>query len=582
VKRHRVAALLSIAGVAGAIAAGVWLTRRDTPVSAPAFPAEAVQIQPLTFTGNASLGALSPDGKFVAYLRREGRDDADLSVWVRQLTTQSDVQIVPIVPGRQFVGLVVTPDGSYVDFVAQQGRMTRPDLWRVPFLGGTPRRIVTGVWSATGWAPDGRHMAFIRTKADGIEDMVVVADADGANERVLATRRNPRRFNNTFSTGIHIDRPSWSRDGRSLMVLGFTRLPERLDRAAELVIIDVATGAETRTVPLEKISLSDAAWLDDRHALVNGTRPGSAAALYRADLASGALEPVTHDLTELVGVSPTADHRAVVTTRVDRLSGIWVGDGAGGAMTEIVPEGPARARAAVFDRAGGLVYEAATTSGRGVFAIGPGQRAPALVVDDAESPKVTSDGKTIVFIRRGDKSGLHRVNADGSGLAVLVEGPAGNTVILPGDRTVLYSSTRTGIQSLWSVPLSGGPGREILHRFVAARPLRLSPDGRQLTFAAGVVDGRAVDVVCDLPDCTNPRDSAVRSGTWTPDGRGIAFIDNTEKNIWVQPIDGGAPYPLTKFTDKGVQDFAWSPDGKRLAVTRRTAQADIVLIKGIR
>ena len=75
----------------------------------------------------------------------------------------------------------------------------------------------------------------------------------------------------------------------------------------------------------------------------------------------------------------------------------------------------------------------------------------------------------------------------------------------------------------------------------------------------------------------------MRAGKWTPDGRGIAFSDNTDpKNIWVQPNDGGAPHPLTTFTEKTIIDFAWSPDGKRLGVTRGTRLVDIVLIKGIR
>ena len=56
----------------------------------------------------------------------------------------------------------------------------------------------------------------------------------------------------------------------------------------------------------------------------------------------------------------------------------------------------------------------------------------------------------------------------------------------------------------------------------------------------------------------------------------------TQKNIWVQPIDGGAPHSLTKFTDKTINDFAWSPDDKRLAITRGASLADLVLIKGIR
>ena len=91
----------------------------------PSTPAasRALTIEPLTFTGNARDGALSPDGRFVAYVHLDG---AEASVWVRQLATQSDVQIVPPVAGRRFVGLSVTPDGNYVDFVVSGPR----DLWR--------------------------------------------------------------------------------------------------------------------------------------------------------------------------------------------------------------------------------------------------------------------------------------------------------------------------------------------------------------------------------------------------------------------------------------------------------------------
>ncbi len=115
-----------------------------------------------------------------------------------------------------------------------------------------------------------------------------------------------------------------------------------------------------------------------------------------------------------------------------------------------------------------------------------------------------------VFRRGGDKPGLYRVNADGSGLAILVEGSAADALILSDDRTVLYLSNRSGPQTLWSVPLSGGPPREILHRtlYSGNGALSESPDGQRLKLLGGPVDGRPAVLVCDLPDCTNPRDFA--------------------------------------------------------------------------
>jgi Tol biopolymer transport system component len=207
-------------------------------------------------------------------------------------------------------------------------------------------------------------------------------------------------------------------------------------------------------------------------------------------------------------------------------------------------------------------------------------------VDNATSPAVTRDGKTVIFRRGGDMPGLYRANIDGSGLTKFVEGSGRgeNAVILSDDRTVVYwEFAANGTPGLWSVPLFGGPSRQILKQFVSNTPFKVSPDGRVLRFRGGVVNGRAVSMLCDLPDCTNLRATDMPEGQWTPDGRGIAYVDNMDrKNIWVQPIAGGAPHPLTKFTEKDITSFAWSPDGKRLAITRGTLLSDIVLIKGIR
>ena len=50
----------------------------------------ALQIQPLTFTGDAPFGAISPDSRFVAYVRAT-------TVRVRQILTDSDVEILLLI-----------------------------------------------------------------------------------------------------------------------------------------------------------------------------------------------------------------------------------------------------------------------------------------------------------------------------------------------------------------------------------------------------------------------------------------------------------------------------------------------------
>ena len=53
-------------------------------------------------------------------------------------------------------------------------------------------------------------------------------------------------------------------------------------------------------------------------------------------------------------------------------------------------------------------------------------------------------------------------------------------------------------------------------------------------------------------------------------------------NILAQPIDGRAPTPLTRYTDRRIVDFSVSPDGRRMAITRGEQLSDVVLIKGLK
>src|SRR4030095_2952636 len=76
-----------------------------------------------------------------------------------------------------------------------------------------------------------------------------------------------------------------------------------------------------------------------------------------------------------------------------------------------------------------------------------------------------------------------------------------------------------------------------------------------------------------------PRSMQPIALTWMPDGRSIAYLDNTSGilNVWSQPIDGGAAKQLTNFKSEFVTSFAVSRDGT-IAAYRWSATRDIVLI----
>jgi Tol biopolymer transport system component len=71
---------------------------------------------------------------------------------------------------------------------------------------------------------------------------------------------------------------------------------------------------------------------------------------------------------------------------------------------------------------------------------------------------------------------------------------------------------------------------------------------------------------------------------WLPDGRALAYVSTRGgvSNIWLQPIDGGAPTQLTDFKTDVMFSFDWSRDGKQLALSRGTEQRDVVLMTEIK
>src|SRR5438128_2317416 len=315
-RRHRrglaAAAAVLVLVVAGA---AYFATRRRPPPIADA-PAslQDLEVVQLTTSGNAERPAISPDGKFVAYIQRDGNAT---SLWVRQTATGSNVQIVPPQPNATLWAATVTPDGGFVDFVRQEAAQP-PALWRVPFLGGTPKRLIDGVYSAMGWSPDGQRLAFVRISER--TTALVVADRDGGHERTVATRRLPAAFNGVYHPSRSSNRPAWSADGRVIAVMGHT------DNAAyRVVLVDVASGAE-RLVPIPGDFPDAVAWLNAASFVLNPIATGGTLRqLWRLSYPGGQASRLTNDLSSYLDVSVTGDAGSLVTARSEARMSIWIG-----------------------------------------------------------------------------------------------------------------------------------------------------------------------------------------------------------------------------------------------------------------
>jgi WD40-like Beta Propeller Repeat len=145
----------------------------------PAMDIQQMTIHRITQDGNAETAAISPDGKLVAYTRR---DKDRLSLVVKQLATGGEVTVA-----REYRYISFPQfrrDDGYVYFVGQQDRDVA--LYAVPALGGFPRRLITGLVGGTfDFSDDGSQVAFSLIQPRTNSEDVMVANADGSNPRLV-------------------------------------------------------------------------------------------------------------------------------------------------------------------------------------------------------------------------------------------------------------------------------------------------------------------------------------------------------------------------------------------------------------
>ncbi|MEK6283714.1 MAG: protein kinase [Acidobacteriota bacterium] len=150
------------------------------------------KITRLTSTGKVGSATISPDGKYVAYTALD--EQGQISLWVKHVATSGNVQVVqPTVSDINFGQITFSPDGNHIYYLMAERGRARGNLYQVPVLGGTTKRVLENVSRIT-FSPDGKRFAFHRRYISEAEDAVIIVNADATGEQKLATRKHPDFF----------------------------------------------------------------------------------------------------------------------------------------------------------------------------------------------------------------------------------------------------------------------------------------------------------------------------------------------------------------------------------------------------
>lgn len=575
--------------LAVAVAAGFFLfKRRDEAPSDFAALSPLMRTTQLTNTGQVLRAAVSPDGKYVAYIQNTRGLE---SLWVRQVEIAGGIEVIEP-SASHFVGVTFSPDSNSIFYVKYGQDLATCGLYQVPVLGGAARKILTEIDSQISFAPDKRQFAFLQNDLSRKEAHLIVANLDDANQRHLAVHPDVHWMDDGA--------PAWSPDGKIIILTARVETSKGAGPRAALIEVRVADGKQTILNTHQWDAIQAIEWLADGTGLIVAARDNTsllAHQLWQVDYPGGEARALTKDLNSYSSAGVTADMKSLVTILHRRIANLW-----------IVPSDRAREAVQIHSgnskdlgwtlgvewlRDGKIIYGSTASGKEDVWlmdADGSNQKQLTTNAGANFEPAVSNDGRTLVYVSKAADAAQHlwKMNLENGDRAQLTDGGFDlRPDISPDGRWVVYMSVAKGSPTLWKTSIDGGAAALQLSDKIASIP-RVSPDGRFIAcfyraqletsskFAIIPFEGGEPVKVFDRSPTT-----FVEAGIqWTPDGRALTFIDNRDgvSNVWLQPVDGSPAKQITNFTSETIFRFAWSPDGKMIVAERGTETGDIVLM----
>jgi eukaryotic-like serine/threonine-protein kinase len=558
------------------VAVAVWLwPRREQTGSLPSAAAVSrLQMSRVTTDGSVSEAGISPDGRYVAYVRRQG---PLTSLRLRQLATGEEVQVVaPSEAGLTAPSFSADGDFLYYSYL-EPGRFTGT-VYRVSVLGGAPRRLLDGV-SVVAPSPDGRRLALFVWQTGGA--ILRVAGAEGESPRDLVARTGRDHFDSG---------PAWSSDGRTIAIVS-----HRYGQPQQVVLVDADSGAE-RILPQKTLRAVQAvSWLPGNGGLlVTGSEKpltqGAPDQIWQIS-AQGEAVPLTHDLNAYSGVTVMKDGSTIAAVQVERRSGIDVADvhaGVPGQLTELFPITAARygTGGLAWLPGGKLLHASMSGEAMEVFLTDLASRDTRQLTTGAphHTPAASRDGRTLVVVRdEQESSRLFRIDPATGNEERLTDGPFDVFGTLNADGSwLVWSSVGDTARLMKRAMTPGGSPVELLREAMFCTDVSVD---ERMTCLMALPTGETRPIVVPLaggePKQATQVPPSARIEKFGPDGRTITWLVVAPGacEIWSDVPGKAEPRMLARIEGKEIGNYAFSPDGTHLAVVKYTDSGDVVLLK---
>jgi len=431
---------------------------------------------------------------------------------------------------------------------------------------GSVRRILDGDDLAVrpALSPDGRHVAYALWASDG--SSLFVTDFDS---RAAPIQLAPM--------GELVDYPAWRRDGGAVAFLR-----GRPGAPCEILVRPFPTGEVSAVGECLSRMANGLTWSADGRALyLSDAEGGGPGRIYRLDVGSGALMPVSHPPADVVGdwdpvVSWNGRSLAFRRQLNDTASRLMTLDLRTGAEQVVVGEGPPVWGQGWSPDDRHLVYSAGVDGDSAIWRIDARGRGPVVRLSPGllQYVRVTTarDTPAIAFEGLERRRNLLVLTPGREPLQAFDDGRDVRAVAQSdrGDRAVVIR--HLGEDQLWLHPAAGAPRQLVRSSGAKFNDPAWSPDGGRLAYICTRLDQSDI-CVFDLAsgqEVNLTSDEAIDHGpSWSADGREIYFGSRRGDHQWrVWRIDAAGQGEARAVTPEGIRIARPDPSGRHLYYAR--------------
>jgi Tol biopolymer transport system component len=463
----------------------------------------------IVFTGNAFSPAISPDGKFLAYVNYETFDEQ--KVMVQDMASGKAIEVFSC---QEIWALRWLPDGSELSFCG--GKDDDLAIFVVPRLGGTVRRLEAGAYFA--WSPDGSRIA--RTWVPWKKITIT-------NESSGETTSIPLESSFTFIKSI-----DWSPIGNFFLFL-------TIDEENRYAIWTITTDGTTQHKVVEDdVPLFSPCWSPGGNTIYYFRQKRMQKELWKIPVSTDTGEPIKSaslvlpDLQAGDYFALTSEGTKMLYTREIRSSNLWLATVDGSGKSEKV-------------------------------------KIKQLTKDTLwnKIPSISPGGNLIAF-RKGDaeKSNIYVMPIEGGSPKQITffNSLNGGPVWSPDGTEIAFGSNEGGEFKVWKVNSQGGrPIKFVQSQLSRSHLLAWFPGENILYHRPGNRNFFILNPVTEEERPLVQDDSVgwVFAPRYSPDGKKVAVMWNRRpsRGLWVIPLEDSSQAFLLK---ENAFPVGWSADGR--------------------